>query len=385
MTKDSTPTRTMGLDVGKKRCRYVLGEGERDGVRILEQGWVATNGPAITKLLGDRERTRVVMEVGRASPWLSRLVTSLGHETIVANPRELAMIYKSQKKNDREDARKLMEVGHLNPKLLSPVHHRSAKSQSALAVIRSRDLAVGTRTSLVNHVRGSCASMGEPLESCSAASFHKQAGRQVPEELKVALAPVLKVIGGLTKTIGRYDSTIEAMAEKEYPATERLRQVKGVGPITSLCFVLTLEDPKRFPRSRAVGAYLGLTPKQDDSGDSEKQLHITKAGDAMLRRLLVGSAQYILGRYGPDTDLRRWGLQQAERGGKNAKKRAVVAVARKLAVLLHSLWVSGSTYEPLREETAAKPGKKRVRAYRITASPTRRPSPSGEDAAAAKP
>jgi len=373
----------MGLDVGKRRCRFVIGEGERDGVRTLEQGWVATNRIALQKLLSDRDRMRVVLEVGRASPWLSRLVAEGGHEVIVANPRELAVIYKSQKKNDREDARKLMELGHLNPKLLSPVKHRSAESQADLAVIRARDIAVAARTSLVNHVRGACASVGEPLEGCSSASFHKQAPRQIPEEMKAAVAPLLQLIGGLTKTIARYENTIEELAEKKYPETERLRQVKGVGPITSLCFVLTLEDPGRFPRSRAVGPYLGLTPRQDDSGDSEKQLHITKAGDGRLRRLLVGSAQYILGHYGPDTDLRRWGLRQAERGGKNSKKRAAVAVARKLAVLMHRLWVSGATYEPLRQADAAEPGK-RVRTYRLTTSTTRRP-PSGEGAAPSRP
>jgi len=112
--------------------------------------------------------------------------------------------------------------------------------------------------------------------------------------------------------------------------------------------VLTLEDPGRFRQSRAVGPYLGLCPRRDQSGGRDAQLRITKRGDAMLRRLLVSGAQYILGPFGPDTDLRRWGLRLAARGGKNAKKRAVVAVARKLATLLHRLWVSGATYQPLR-------------------------------------
>jgi len=113
-------------------------------------------------------------------------------------------------------------------------------------------------------------------------------------------------------------------------------------------YVLTLDDPKRFRRSRDVGGFLGLRPKQRDSGQSQPQLRITKEGDPYLRKLLVQGAHYILGWRGPDTDLRRWGLKLAARGGKNAKKRAVVAVARKLAVLLHRIWVSGENYEPLR-------------------------------------
>ena len=126
-----------------------------------------------------------------------------------------------------------------------------------------------------------------------------------------------------------------------------MRQVKGVGPITALAYVLTLENPELFAKSREVGPYLGLVPKQEDSGESQPQLGISKTGDTMVRKLLVGSAQYILGPFGPDTDLRRYGLRLCERGGKNAKKRAAVAVARKLAVLLHRLWVSGEVYEPL--------------------------------------
>jgi len=116
---------------------------------------------------------------------------------------------------------------------------------------------------------------------------------------------------------------------------------------------VTLENPERFVKSRDVGPYLGLVPKQEDSGESQPQLGISKAGDTMVRRLLVGSAQYILGPFGPDTDLRRYGLRLCERGGKNAKKRAAVAVARKLAVLLHRLWVTGEVYEPLRHGMSA--------------------------------
>lgn len=159
---------------------------------------------------------------------------------------------------------------------------------------------------------------------------------------------MLDVIAVLGKEVGRYDRQVETLAATRHPETTALRQVPGVGALTALSYVLTLEDPARFPKSRAVGSYLGLRPKQRDSGESTPALRISKRGDAHLRRLLVGSAHYILGPFGPDTDLRRWGLTLAARGGTNAKKRAVVAVARKLAVLLHRLWVTGEVYEPLR-------------------------------------
>jgi len=163
------------------------------------------------------------------------------------------------------------------------------------------------------------------------------------------LLPLVIQVETLTESIATYDKKIEDLGSTKYDQTKLLRQVKGVGPITALAYVLTLEDPERFRKSRDVGPYLGLIPKQEDSGDSQPQLGISKAGDRMLRRLLVGSAHYVLGPFGPDTDLRRYGLRLCERGGKNAKKRAVVAVARKLAVPLHRLWRSGEVYEPLRQ------------------------------------
>jgi transposase len=112
--------------------------------------------------------------------------------------------------------------------------------------------------------------------------------------------------------------------------------------------VLTVEDKDRFEKSRDVGCYVGLRPRRNDSGQSQPQLRITKEGDPYLRKMLVQGAQYILSRRGPDTDLKRWGLHLAQHGGKRAKKKAVVAVARKLGILLHRLWVTGEVYEPLR-------------------------------------
>jgi transposase len=158
---------------------------------------------------------------------------------------------------------------------------------------------------------------------------------------------VLETIALLSERIKDYERKLEALAEEHHPETKLLRQVRGVGTLTALAFVLTLEDPKRFEKSRAVGAYLGLAPAKNQSGERDPQQRISKEGDEMLRCLLVGSAHYILGPFGEDSDLRRHGEKIASRGGKSAKKRAVVAVARKLSVLLHHLWISGEAYEPL--------------------------------------
>jgi transposase len=218
-----------------------------------------------------------------------------------------------------------------------------------MAMIRSREALVSSRTQLVNHVRGAVKSFGARLPKCPARSFHKRAEEHIPEALWPALGPILEQIGSLTERIREYDRKLGTISKECYPETELLRQVEGIGPLTALAFVLTLEDPHRFEKSRSVGAYLGLVPARDQSGDRDpREKRISKEGDEMLRKLLVSGAHYILGPFGSDSDLRRHGEKIASRGGKNAKKRAVVATARKLAVLLHSLWISGEVYDPLR-------------------------------------
>jgi transposase len=267
---------------------------------------------------------------------------------LVANARKIRLIYASKRKTDEIDAENLARLARLDPKLLYPLKHRGEDSQAHLAIIRSREALVSTRTQLVNHVRGAVKSFGGRLPKCPARSFHKKAPEHIPEALWPALGPILETIGSLTERIRDYDRQLETISEEHYPETELLRQVEGVGVLTALTFVLTLEDPRRFTKSRAVGAYLGLVPGKDQSGERDPQERISKEGDEMLRKLLVGSAHYILGPFGSDSDLRRHGEKIASREAKNAKKRAAVAVARKLSVLLHSLWISAEVYEPLR-------------------------------------
>jgi transposase len=258
-----------------------------------------------------------------------------------------AHLLKQEKDRRSRCLKNLARLARLDPKLLYPVEHRGEDSQAHLAIIRSRQALVDCRTQLVNHVRGAVKSFGHRLPKCPARSFHKKAPEHIPEALSPALEPILEQIASLTGRIRDYDRQLETVSEEHYPQTELLRQVEGIGPLTALCFVLTLEDPSRFAKSRSVGAYLGLVPARDQSGDRDPQKHISKEGDEMLRKLLVSSAHYVLGPFGSDSDLRRHGEKIASRGGKNSKKRAAVAVARKLSVLLHRLWVTGEVYDPL--------------------------------------
>jgi transposase len=263
------------------------------------------------------------------------------------------LITKSSRKDDRHDARTLARLARIDPELLGPVRHRSAQAQIHLTVIRARAELVSVRTALVNAARGLAKSYGQRLPKCGTQQVSRELGAGLPAELREVLEPLLKEIESLNERIQEYEVRMEKIAKESYPQVKLLQQVKGVGTQIALTYILTLEDPQRFPKSREVGCFLGLRPGRRDSGESQPEMHISKEGDRYLRTMLVQGAHYILGPFGADSDLRRWGLKLAARGGKSAKKRAVVAVARKLAVLLHKLWVSGEVYEPLRNSQKA--------------------------------
>lgn len=342
------PAVTVGLDLGDRFSQVAVLDA--DG-QLVEESRVATTESALRQRFSGCPRMRIALETGTHSPWVSRVLLECGHEVLVANSRKLRLIYENRRKSDKVDALYLARLARLEPKLLAPVVHRGAAAQKDMALLRSRDAMVATRTLLINHTRGLVKSLGGRLPRCSSGAFQKRVIKSIPQPLEPGLLAVVETIASVTETIKRLEGQLEAMAEQSYPETKLLRQVVGVGPITALAYVLTIEDPKRFCKSRAVGPFLGLAPGRMSSGDSDPQMRITKEGDPFLRRLLVNAAHYILGPFGPDCDLRRFGSKIASRGGKNAKKRALVAVARKLAVLLHHLWRCAEIYEPLYQQT----------------------------------
>jgi transposase len=337
---------TIGLDLGD---RFTEGRVLDASGEVVESFRVRTTEPALAARLASFEPSRVVLEVGTHSPWVSRTVTRLGHEAIVANPRRVRLIAQNDSKSDGVDAELLARLGRVDASLLRPIVHRGEQAQRDRMLIQTRDGFVRARTLLVNQVRGFAKALGTRLPASSTEAFAKRVRATTPLDLFPGLEPLLATIEQLTRTIREMDREVERLCRERYPEAELLRQVPGVGAITALYYVLTIEDPGRFAKSRSVGAYLGLRPRQRDSGEQRPQLRITKAGDRLLRSLLVRCAHYVLGPFGPDTDLRRAGLAMAARGGQAAKKRAIVAVARRLAVLLHRLWVTAEEYEPLRE------------------------------------
>jgi transposase len=341
---------TVGIDLGDRSSRYCILDEEGD---LLSEGSFATTKAGMEKVFESMPGCRIAIETGCHSPWVSRQLTQLGHEVIVANARNVQLISQSTRKDDRLDARTLARLVRIDASLLCPVRHRGAEAQAHLAIIRARDVLVRTRTLLVNAARGLTKSFGERLRKCGTEQVGVNLAAGLDPVIRAVVGPLLAEVETLNQRIAEYSSQIEKIAEDHYPEVASLKKINGVGTLIALTFVLTVDDPYRFRRSRDVGCYLGLRPGRRNSGKSEPQMHISKEGDSHLRRLMVQGAHYILGAFGTDCDLRRWGLKLAERGGKNAKKRAVIAVARKLAILLHKLWVSGEAYEPLRNNNRA--------------------------------
>jgi transposase len=335
---------TIGLDVGDRSSFYCVLNGAGE---VILEAKVVTSPDAMKETFGKMPRSRIALETGTHSPWISRVLSELGHEAIVAHARNVRLIGESRRKDDRLDAQALARLARIDPQLLSPIQHRSAQAQADLSVIRARYGLVRARTALICTARGLTKSFGERIRGRNPKAFRPAMGETLSPQLQAALAPLLSTLETITARIREYDAQIEQLAEESYPEVALLKQVKGVGTLIALTYILTLEDPRRFRKSRDAGCYVGLQPGRRNSGQSEPQLHITREGDSYLRMVLVQGAQHILGPFGEDSDLRRWGLKLAERGGRNGKKRAIVAVARKLAVLLHHLWISCEAYEPL--------------------------------------
>lgn len=334
---------TLGLDLGDRRTNLCLLSAEGE---TLAEDQIATSKRALGDLFERTDGCRVVLEACGHVHWIAALAEEHGHEVVVANPRELRLISQSGRKNDRNDARTLARLGRVDRELLRPVKLRGDASRASRALLGARDQLVRTRTKLVTFTRGQVKSFGGRIPACSAAAFHNRALGHIPEELGEVLGPVIAILAQLHKQIRDLDKQVERVSEERHPETALLRQVRGVGPVLALAYAATIEDPARFTSSRAVGSYVGLAPGLYASGAKTPELRISKRGDRLLRRLLVNAATYILGPFGGDSDLRRFGARIARGGSQRDRARARIAVARKLSCLLHHLWRTGSAWDP---------------------------------------
>lgn len=335
------PEITIGLDLGDRFSHYCMLNSDGDAI---ESGRIQSTEEALRRHFEGEPAMRFALECGTHSPWISRLLEQLGHQVIVANTRKIRAITASESKNDKNDAEKLARFAFCDPRLLSPIRHRSPERQQDLNLIHARSTMVRARTMIVNALRGLVKSAGGRLPACSPQGFEARVEASIPPALATAAQPLIQQIAALNAGIHEMDHSIEQLANR-YPEISILRTTPGIGPLIAAAYVLTLDRPDAVQHSRQAGAFLGLRPRQSQSGDSDPQHRISKTGNVYLRSLLVQAAHYVLGRFGPDSELRRWGLKLAASGGKRGKKRAIVAVARKLAVILHRIWQTGNSWQ----------------------------------------
>lgn len=345
-TAGTSAKKTLGFDLGDRRSHYCLLD--RKG-REIDQAVVETTPPSLKAFFKRMKGVRLVLEMGTHACWIADLAEEVGLEVLIANPRSFELLTKSYRKTDARDCQLLADAGRMSPQLLSPIVRRPKECRVDLSALRSRKCLVECRTKLVNHVRGVLKFHALRAPSCSPESFHRKVLAVIPKELEMALLPAVQSVEFMNQQIKSLEVQTEKMAKERYPITSTFEDVAGVGTIVSSTFAMTIGDPDRFPDARTVGAYIGMVPRQQSSGDSTPELSITKAGDGEVRRTLTIASNYIMGPFGPDCDLRRFGLRMIDNGrrkGKNAKKRAIIAVARKLAVLLLHLWKTGAKYDP---------------------------------------
>lgn len=343
----------IGVDLGD--IKHAICVTDKDGI-ILKEYFITNTKQSFKKLTDTYPQSLVAIEVGTHSPWVSRYLTQLGAKVVVANARKLRAIYTNERKSDELDARMLAKIVRLDIDLLHPVTHQTEDQQRDSLLIKLRNSLTKQRVSNVLTVRFTLKSLGIRLKSVSTEAFANNARRQLqeqPEILTLISAPLI-ILDTLNEQIKSLDKQIEQLIALKYPAAQHLQKIPGIGPITSLAFVLHVSDPDRFENLRDVGAYLGLVPRRDQSGKMDKQLSISKTGNTYLRCLLVQAAQYILGHFGPECDLKTHGLKLAAKGGKAAKRKAVIATARKLSVIMLAMWKNKSEYNPEMQKSRSK-------------------------------
>jgi transposase len=331
-----------GIDLHSKSSEVAV---INEAGKIEEQVRISTTESSLRRWFGGRKPMVICLEAGGQSAWAMRILTSLGHDVVVANPGRVRLIAEATLKNDKVDAITLARLVRADRQLLCPIIHRSAETQRQRGVLRVRRTLMNARTACLNASRGILRSFGYRTPGRKAERLAERlADASIPEEMVSVVAPLVQLALELDEKIAALDEAVETMGHA-YPEVALLRTVPGVGPLVALSFVLCIENPQRFARSRDLAGYLGLRPKMRESASTSHYGGITHQGDIEMRSLLVQAAHGLL-RSRADSDLKRWANGLAERIGKN---KAVVALARKLAVVMHTMWVRGEPFRPFRK------------------------------------
>ena len=345
---------TIGMDLGNRKHTVcaINGAGE-----LLWRTEVINTPEALKPFFEENAGATVAMETGLCCRWISALAKRCGCEVLVGNARKLAPIWQSMQKSDENDAFMIAKLARFDRGLFHPVSLRDDERHEMVQILELREVAVSQRTQAVNSIRGLCKAMGVFIPDCDATRFHKVAKDAIPRDLSWKFLPMLRQLKETAETIRQYDAMLKRYASGHFGEEVALASsIPGIGPVTSCAFVALVGDAKRFGKARDAGVYFGLTPARDQSGDRDAPKRVTKAGSKMMRRLLVTAANYVMRTSSPDTAIKRHGMRICARGGKIAKRKAKVAIARKLAVVMLAMLRSGRPYEDrLAANVPAKP------------------------------
>ncbi len=345
----------IGIDVSDRMSKICVMTKVAGTRRIVDETTVATTKDGFREYLERQDRNApVTFETGIHCRWMAEFIRSMGFKVYVANPAKLKMLTESDTKNDRNDARELARYTLADVEMLHPVFLRAEQYQQMIRLLEARRALLGARTKLINEMRGFAKSMGFRIPRRDADYFHLIDRATWPRDLETLCWPMLAVVKTISLKIKAVEKQMHVLADTpEFrESAERLQQIAGVGFFSSVAFIAFLGgNYERFAKARDVGPYLGLVPRQDASGNIDKQLSITKKGSSLLRSLLAECAQAAMRDHAKMSDLRIKGLRIAERGGKNAKKRAVIAIVRSLAVTMVALLKHPEReYKPISDE-----------------------------------
>ena len=348
---------TIGMDVSDRKTQVCVMAKTGATPKIVMETTIPTTKDGLAKFLSTQDGAApVAFETGMHCRWMSEVAEGMGFKVYVANPCRLRMITESKTKNDVNDARMLARIALSDPGLLHPVKLRGPEHQKMLNLHEMRNLLVKQRTGIVVQLRAIAKSMGFRIAKCQAAGFHNLDRKAWPEGFRDIAWPMLKNLEQLAVTIKTYEKQIRELAETPTfkAQVERLMEIRYVGLFVATGFIaVTGGDMDRFEKPRDIGPWLGVTPRQDQSGDIDRQCHITKAGSKMLRWKLAECAQRVLQKNSADTDLKVKGLRICARGGKIAKGKSITAVARGLAVLMVAMLKKpNEQYVPLSDAKA---------------------------------
>lgn len=336
---DST---TIGLDLGNTFNKAV---GLDAGGNVVLREDLRNDAATMKAFFEAHRGATVAMETGTHCRWIAALAAECGCHPVVGNARKLRLISESSRKNDWADAQKLARLCRSDRSLLHPVELHDDRHHRLYQLLRQRDALVSMRTALVNQLRGFAKAGGTMLPRCDARSFLSLRDSMPPEFLR-DFKPLLKTLEDLAKRIAAAEAILAEFVRRHFRKTDELLQtVPGVGPVASAAFIALVPDPGRFKSAREAGPYFGLVPKQDQSGDGDRPCRITHEGSSFMRKTLVNAANALLRKSARDTALKRFGERLGRRGqGKVVRRKAKVALARKLAVTMLAMARSGEDY-----------------------------------------